>query len=1536
MNTRMTTGRIANTRLRWVLAFAAAWAIVFCMSLAAGVTPAYASDAQGPSGEGVVAAPVASAGQQGSIGAASISDPSATSPETSSHNDASNLATGGNAPDDGASTEPPAQGGGELSASGDLSAAYSTNNPADDGTSDVFINLRADYVLGPNGFSDLSYGESWGYDPDSCYVPVNQGDGVDVGVFIDYARVGNTSSYSSFSLPMPELTDASTSQNLNDYFMVNWYDGETPLPQGTYYSDLAEYQRVTGSDSAGGAAQLPAYGEYPINAMAFIWSSASQGFDSGHGWEFFDIPNRIGYEPCYGISGAAGTCTINFPARGQMWASNSPVLFFEGSGRRVITAQVTLVREYIDPRDGENGPYNYVSHIVHASRPVVFVFDIAPVATATLLVDAEDDSGNAVNIEGNDDFIIAIYKKYKNFDDTMMDDLPYGPDVYGGGTHGTNYAGAWWQNARLYNATPGIYKVLVTHKHGLYEDFTGTIEVTERDVASGGLVTKTLPLKSVSQIKQHSVKFVDEDGNLISPPGEQLYNENTLWSVVTRPSTTPVTSQPETDDYKYVFWSWKAKEGSYGDKVVEDTVLEPYFKKVPKKSKPVTPRVYASGGLFGRPMPAGVSAYELTAAPLDPTTSASAAAMIANHSATIGDSQVLGMFEVGITQYNDDGTTASVTEGVGDLNLSFKLDGVADGTKVKVLQIHETGDPENPEKEIMHTGLTVVNGEVGVTLNDELSTFIILEDAANYGDDGSEAISIGIIPVPTNVPVYGADPSDPTAVNPFAPPVVDANGTMNVYIDIARGEAIDLGVSVDYLRMGNQTYESGQNVTLPAAITGDSTSQRASDYFMVSWYHGETPLPQGTYYSDLAAYQGANPGSTGGQPMPSYGSYDISPMLYIYQSAFYGYDNGDGKGVTYYQFPDPYYRSWYSTSPSMQWSADGKTLSVGENHYIMANAFPQLYFPYNDSNIVITAQATYVEEFIETRTDEGGNPYNFVTHVVHASNPIVFHIVIRPTVSASLEINIVDENGDPVAIDVWSPYSSNFDVELDKKYKDFDDTSGDAALHHYDTRNYVNVSGSLRYDDVATAGFYKFGIANTVGLYEPLVTTFELTEQEVQEAYANHTSIVKTFQIKSVAPETYNVTFVDYDDTNLLGPTPYNANTYGGVVVWPSPLPKNKPEDADYKYVFQCWENVEGGYQVPEIEAVTRDVTYRAVYKAIPKVNNPVTPRVYASGGLFGKVKPSGVSSYQLVANPLDPSTDANAAVTVAKYSAEIGNSKVVGMFEVGITQHNDDGTTESVTTGVGDMKLNFILDGVADGTKVKVLQIHETGDRENPEKLIVHTGLTVVNGEVGVTLNDELSTFVILEDLEAQGGDEGDGDGNDGGDGDGNGQNDDVDIEPSNPSSGGSSGTPAGGETPEAETPAVEDPKAEAPSADTPAASDPVSESPKAETPASSASDDGKDFIDGEESADEPATRAMPADDSKVGEGGLADDGRGEDAPEVVKAGPSADGGKTMPQTGDAAQPLSSALIALLLMAVAGAACAAARAAKHQLAPKK
>lgn len=1446
---RATTTRIIRARLRWVLAFVAAWAVAFSMSLAAGVAPAYASSDSLTSTVGSASAttPADSAALQEGAGSsenASTPGKAAAATETGSSQNASTPKTQVEAAVSSANNElaPAGAPHNEViattgSSQGELqSSSNGPSYPGDDGTDEIFIGISSSnsksYYVSPES--------SITRDPESnaVYIDVSSevGRGVDLAIEVDYIRIGGTSydanSNGMMSVALPTESLETTPRTVYaGHLMTSLYAGTAPLGQGSYRADVASSENPGMSSGAN---------HYDVDARCFEWY---------YGVPASALQDRIGCS-----AGRSGSIVIRdsiclTPADDGL---NPSELYFETPGRRVFTMQFTYLQEFRETRADEEGEYTLVSYLLYVSNPVIFRVDVADKPTIGLSLDLISEDGNPVNYdEGYLD--VVIRKEHHGYN-----------TIYGG----TGALCNWGQPFRYQYATDGTYFIEIRHSTGLYEPLFETVTISLVDylqcVHGGSDYVAPITLRPVFTF--YTVTFYAEDGVTVLPvsgANSKQYRENTFSAIVERP-TPPIKEEDESG--RYVFSGWRLLSGLHspgydgvGD-VISDASYAATYRLIPTMNEPQARFVYATGGLFGRAKPAGVASYQLTS---EVPSDAARASIIEEHSGMIASSKVLGVFEVGITQHNDDGTTASVTEGVGDLNLAFDLEGVEDGTKVRVLQLHETGDPDNPEV-IEHNNLVVEGGKVSLTLNDKLSMFIILEDGGtsrHMFDDGSDDVFIGLAPMPFGEHDYIAG----------AYPGSGSDESIYVPINITVGEGLDLGVVTDYIRVGNNEATDGWVESLDFNITEDSTDPDAWNYVMFSWYNGESPLSQGTYYSDLDAYKKATGSSSAGSAhaLPTYEAVDINAMAYIWQSAFYGYDSGSGR--EYYTIPNRFQFMNYFNGVD---PASGN-IAVQVVDTVTASRNVELFFPYAGT-YTYTAQVTYVKEIIDHRTDESGEAYNFVSHIVYASVPVKFVINVSADVPMTeLVVKAVDENGDPVDISDFS----KFEVSMHKQYRELDSIVDDeVADPYYPGETYALASWRDRYFDTATAGKYKIAVSHMTGLYEDYVGVFFLTDGDI--ANATNRTVTKTIHLQSVAmPAQYSVKFLD-DSGALITPPGerfYNENTHWSAVQLPTTKPvSSKPDTDDVMYVFYYWQ-VEGTTgSTPD--RVTENLVMVPYFKEVPKKDKLVTPRVYASGGLFTKQKDPDVVSHVLTAIPYEL-TSSEAKAIISGHSSAIGSNTVLGLFDVGITRYKTDGTEELVTEGVGALGLTFDLSGagVADGTIVKVIQIHKKDD-SSPEELIEHEG-AVMGGSVSITLNDKLSTFIIVEDLDAQGGSEGDGEG----------QNDDVDIVPSNPSSGddGSSEAPAGGE---------------APASETPAASDPASESPGTEEPAPSASDDVSDFIGGETNDNEDATRAMPADDS-----------RGEGAPEVVKAGPSADDGKMMPQTGDATQPLTPVLLVLL-----------------------
>lgn len=620
---------------------------------------------------------------------------------------------------------------------------------------------------------------------------------------------------------------------------------------------------------------------------------------------------------------------------------------------------------------------------------------------------------------------------------------------------------------------------------------------------------------------------------------------------------------------------------------------------------------------------------------------------------------------------------------------------------------------------------------------------------ASYpGDNGSDDIFIGLTPVKTDTEAtapYGDLPANATITS-------SANGDA-VYVGITSkvGDAVDLAVMVDYVRVNADTYGVGDTAVLPMTITSGSTSQRASDYFMINWYCDGTPFDQGTYYSDLQEYLTATGSSTAGaaKPLPQVdgATIDVARSFVLW---------GGGPSTGYYDAAG-HLRFMGDKASGASAGSNGCLFPVGytsqveaSDRYMLDDSNqPRTFVLYFETSGVrtISAQATYVREIVN-----GGNK----SQIVYASVPVVFYIDVKGANQGTFSVLGKDEQGKDVDIDSMNYDDGNtpeFEGAIFKKYKHLDDYTDDSFGQPYDGgSNYVmlwegSVYGKPGYGAYASAGTYKVVAEHKTGKYETLVAVFTVEDSEFEGGKAVTRTAALLFP-GSLGK--YKVRFVDEDGTTvLLSEALYDENTSGSDVA--KPATPTKAEDTTAYYVFDYWQVVEKGLSTVEPLDVTDNYTYKAHYKTISKANIASAGGVSASGGLFNGTPSDGVASYELTVNPIS-----STASSVTSNMSIIGsNNSVLGAFEVDITRHNTDGTTAKVTTNVGALTLELPVSGVADGTAVQVVQIHASTGADDPAETIKHTGV-VSNGKVSVTVNDKLSTFIVATNLEPQGAEEG------------------------------------------------------------------------------------------------------------------------------------------------------------------------------------
>ena len=572
------------------------------------------------------------------------------------------------------------------------------------------------------------------------------------------------------------------------------------------------------------------------------------------------------------------------------------------------------------------------------------------------------------------------------------------------------------------------------------------------------------------------------------------------------------------------------------------------------------------------------------------------------------------------------------------------------------------------------------------TASDSDPVVMSAADVTYPGDDGSASMFIAIQPEPltyyTSIdPAYNPDP----VINPDGPYTVDSNGITQVYVVGDVGKAVSLASRIDYTRFGENEYYASSSVNLP----GES----GNNYVMMSYYYDKPPLPQGTYTSSTDPTTVVpNDGTTS--------TYPVSALSFVSE-----------------------YASTFPLS-RLTWSSDSNLTALnlpyayrldGMNHDVLLLRGP--------INPTIYAQATYVQVIETPGKDADGQDITIKTYKLCASNVIAFSLFGRPAPSATVRVNIVDEAGMPIG------GSASFGSQVMATVSDMDGRYFQVPWNAYAD------STSITIDQVFT-GQYTVNVYSPTGEYESVMEDFFISGEEIVQANNSNTPIVRSITMRAIVPNQYTVSFVAEDGvTILLAPRQYNEGTASYLVERPATNPV-KADDEDYSYVFENWMTLDGR---KGIQAVYSDATYKPTFRSIPKKNVVATATIHAAGGLFSEPKPAGVASYGL-----EESTPSQARQDELKqsYASDIGENTVIGMFEVNLKQYNDDGTVKDISEGIGHLSLSFNVPGVADGTKLKVLQLHKRVS-DGIYELITHTGV-VADGKITITLDGRLSTFII------------------------------------------------------------------------------------------------------------------------------------------------------------------------------------------------
>lgn len=639
------------------------------------------------------------------------------------------------------------------------------------------------------------------YDSNNKEVVVNVntelGTALDLQVGLNYLRVNDTV-YDARSYGGGDSATLPTGSEASEV-MVSWYYDQAPLARGTYYDNEELYkQSIAGSGSASPGSSLPDPSEDEnsgIDARSFI---------SEFQYNYW-IPNRIATSSPWSDPG-----TVPVPMHFSLEAYNHPELFCSGPWRFEIVAQATcvtrnIVRQTATDDNGESYEQDYEWHVVYASNPVRFVVKVVQngnTGNASLVFDAKDDSGKSVDIGPSSSFRVGVFKQYRSggsipsqsdFDYARCQEA-YGTDSVSAGKYEVSMA------------TRGFYRISIQDINAKYEPYTKYFVIDHDMIANaynaGSIITIPVDLKAVAEEVWCTVSFVDDNGDLLKEAKQYLINS--LPEAVAKDMPASPTKDEEGEDeggeYSYAFNGWMLNDETgpilYPVTVTSDQVYKATYRKVYKKSNRVE-RVFASGGLIGAPLKPGVARIELTGGQIgsnDPRFEA-----IKTKYSNLISGSLYGIYQVGIKQTNKDGTVSNITEGVGsavegqsDLNLSFDVPDVPDGTKVKVAQLHKKDDSdENEEPEVIwHPDLTVANGKVDLSLDDKLSTFIIMaasEQESASGDTpnaepatpstgGNQEESTGN--APADVPAPAETPSG-EMVPPENTPAPAAESTAN-------------------------------------------------------------------------------------------------------------------------------------------------------------------------------------------------------------------------------------------------------------------------------------------------------------------------------------------------------------------------------------------------------------------------------------------------------------------------------------------------------------------------------------------------------------------------------------------------------------------------------------------------------------------------------------------------------------------------------------------------------------------------------------
>jgi hypothetical protein len=1298
--------------------------LAFCLALAMGAAPAYAAgenlsttseNASGTTADPNQEQPTSTDSTAGAVAPASAGEsPASTAPAASPN----------------ASDEP--------TASGDLEAASGHTRPIDDNSTDLFISL---VPVSTDSYDVNAVPTSSNSETNAIYVDLKAevGTGVNLAVAVDYMRVfGSVYDAQAGSTRLVELpsgnSETVTSSFPKNGLMYTWYrNGITPLGQGTYYTD-PDTNPALYATGAGSISESSVFSRYNEKFENFLRENSSV---HGNTWtdryvSSVPFPTHEGDESPF--EGFALPLEDEIGAHQSSMYMTSP-LFFETAGERIIAVQFTCVEEF---RSTITGTEN-VGYVIYASNPVYFRITIKEKPVVTLNVSAVDaTTGASIDISGTN-FEVELDKDYFNGYKSLGSDEDYG-DLSFSALINRRVS----QTSYPYMA-PGLYRLKVRHAQGLYQEYEEYFEVTEAQASSGAAITKVVRLQAVTPQK-YTITFYDEDGTSVLMSGRQ-YNAGTVASSIQAPDT-PI--KVSTDKYMYVFKGWRAEVVGEGEldksaivyahlyPVTCDTNYIAEYREILIKNDAGQSIVYATGNLFSEDAkPAGVLAYGLTSSSLTETEKSG---IIESHSGMMAAESVLGMVRVDLTQYNDDKkkTTTNVTEheGLEGMKLTFNMEesGIAasEGDKLKVLQIHKKD--ESSAEEIIEHKATVTNGEVEITLNGKLSTFVFMKDNSSSstfpGDTNpSQDVFIGILPKNTDDFTYsrytGEDASEASGYTPCTSSSgtqfsLDANNVAHVYLESEVGKGVDLNVAIEYLRANGIEYDvSGKDNLRVPGYPGDPAY-----YVMYNWYEGGAPLAAGIYTTsegqvlDNGSGEAAPLGITIGTGENAIHAIAFTPYAESYVEA------PNNRLLHSFAYPFYYDYELYGGLDSVDTRFPLYDQMNGNN------AYRHLYFE-SSGQYTYTAQLTFAKE-IRTETVIDGVPCTVIRYEIFFSNPVAFHINVSKAQTAKLVITAKDDSGKDLDI---TKDTGDFNLYLSKQYVVPADEEG------REWRPFAQCGWDSTYTP-ATAGVYSLRIIDKNGNHYEFNENFEITAAQISAAAAGDGTVHQEIVIKKIPePVPCTVAFFDEDGTTeLLVGKVYNKNTLASEVE--KPENPTKAEDDKYLYVFKWWEVDTDGVKSysDTVLDVMGNMTYRAVYTAIPKENETVVNRVIAAGGLLDGGKPVGVSSYGLRVSSPDVNSDAVYELA-QKYAPYIGSNRIAGVFEVNLIQYDTSGETHDLTEGLGDMTLDLPVDGVADGTKIKVIQLH--ADNYGGVQVIEHD-LVVKNGKAHVLLNGLLSTFIV------------------------------------------------------------------------------------------------------------------------------------------------------------------------------------------------